>query len=102
MPDTENTEINELIADVREQVLYLHELGVESFQVENGKWKVESAEVARPVADPIPDNIFMRETPKPPESRPAGSRLASLPSLSKRPTSASEAHEKRYSGAARR
>ena len=81
-----NSELNELIADIREQVLYLQELGVDALdvKVESEEWKVESAEVPRPTANPIPDNIFARETSKPAESRPAGSRLASLPSLTNR------------------
>ena len=90
MPATENTEITELIADVREQVLYLQELGVgaldvdfPSLSVESGNLRVESAEASSQAAAPIPGTNFKTEVSKPAESRPAGSRLASLPSLSK-------------------
>ena len=90
MPATENTEITELIADVREQVLYLQELGVgaldvdfASLSVESGNLRVESAEASSQAAAPIPGTNFKTEVSKPAESRPAGSRLASLPSLSK-------------------
>ena len=82
------TEINELIADVREQVLYLQELGVETLDVnvESLELRVESKRpyITAPEptkADPIPSNLKF-EIPKKAESRPAGSRLASLPSLS--------------------
>ena len=82
------TEITELIADVREQILYLQELGVGTFDVKLAECRldapeprVESKEPARSAIEiptiPIP-------TPKPVEQRPAGSRLAELPSLSKR------------------
>ena len=90
MPATENTEITKLIADVREQVLYLQELGVgaldvdfASLSVESGNLRVESAEASSQAAAPIPGTNFKTEVSKPAESRPAGSRLASLPSLSK-------------------
>ena len=84
-------EIAQLIADVKEQVLYLQELGVDTLdaKVESGKWKVENAEPSRSTADPLPEINFKFETSKPAESRPAVSRLSSLPSLSKRPDSAS-------------
>ncbi len=92
---SQSTEVAELIADVREQVLYLQELGVETLdakivdKVENGKWKVESdipIGVARETTSALRSEIpnARPEAAKPPE-RPAGqSRLASLPSLPKR------------------
>ena len=112
---TENTEITELIADVREQVLYLQELGVGTLNfggqltVDSGQLRQEGREqisnlkleISKPgaisnsgVSNPpvvvqsepavrseIPD--IRPVSAKPPESKPAGSRLASLPSLSK-------------------
>ncbi len=84
---TQTPEISSLIADVKEQVLYLQELGVDtlgvdlaSLEVESGKWKVESAQLSRPGA--TMRNIAI-PTPKLAETHPpAGSRLAALPSLS--------------------
>ncbi len=87
---TQTSELNELIADVRERVLYLQELGVETLDadlaplgMENGKLKVESAELSRIAVNPVPEINFKKETPVEPRS-PGQSRLASLPSLSKR------------------
>ncbi len=101
MPATENTEITELIADVSEQVLYLQELGVESIAF-SGEWRVESGElkaerreqfqipnsgvIKPPVlvqSQPAVRSEKTESAPKPVETKPAGSRLASLPSLSK-------------------
>ena len=89
----ESTVFRELISDVREQILYLQEIGVETLDakiVESGKWKVESKPPVG-AADGVISNLrseisnFKSEIPKPPETRPAGqSRLASLPSLSNR------------------
>ncbi|MEP6788598.1 MAG: uracil-DNA glycosylase [Acidobacteriota bacterium] len=82
------TEITELVADIREQVLYLQELGVDTFDVnlpertvESGELRVESKEPSRP-AVAIPEINIPKS--KPVEPRLAGSRLAELPSLSKR------------------
>ena len=79
-------EITDLIADIREQVLYLQELGVEALDadlasLESEKWKAESAEPFKTSFRPTPEISLRKETPV--ESRPTGSRLASLPSLSK-------------------
>ena len=83
-------EFNELIADVREQVVYLRELGVDawdadlaSLELESGKWKIESGEHSPSNTKLLPEINFKTEAPKPTATRPAGSRLASLPSLSK-------------------
>ncbi len=86
-------EVTELIADIREQVLYMQELGVEGMdaKVESGKWKVESSPASDHVIPVVPDQPEPRsevsnlrpEILNKPE-RPAGSRLAELPSLSKR------------------
>lgn len=82
-----------LIADIKEQILYLQELGVEAVDVkltdtaESGKWKVESKVSIGEPNDSAKEAIsnFRSEISKPPESRFAGqSRLASLPSLSNR------------------
>lgn len=79
----------ELIADIREQVIYLHELGVEAFDVQ----MVES-QAADPISDLRYEISNLRSeiprveipnipTAKPVEPRvPGQSRLASLPSLS--------------------
>ena len=81
---TKNTDSLELIADVREQVLYLQELGVETLEVklaeivEIGEWRVVSKERLR--SSSISNNTV--PSPKPAEARPIGSRLAALPSLS--------------------
>jgi len=103
MPDA--TELTELIADVREQVLYLQELGVGTFDVKlsevdagnlrnKGELRTVSSE-SRAVSglERISDLKFeisnlKTEVLKPAESRAAGSRLSSLPSLSQRPAGA--------------
>src|SRR5688572_19634298 len=80
MANRENAEIAELIADVREQVVYLRELGVESISVD----LVESAalsEIAEPVVKRSEDLSVEVENNKEPYK--PGSRLAGLPSLSK-------------------
>lgn len=83
---TQTPEISSLIADVKEQVLYLQELGVDTLGVElpeiveSGEWRIGSKESLRPAAAVPNINVL---TPKSTETRPpAGSRLASLPSLS--------------------
>ncbi len=94
-----NSELNNLFADVREQVLYLRELGVEAMDVriENLELKVENlganqspppisnlrSEISN-VRSEIPKiEIPSIQTTKPVEPRvPGQSRLASLPSLS--------------------
>ncbi|MEO6655163.1 MAG: uracil-DNA glycosylase [Pyrinomonadaceae bacterium] len=87
----EAAEITELISDVREQVLYLQELGVAAFdlkltgRVESRESRVESQLHRNTSATIIPDLRF--GIPKPADPPPAGSRLALLPSLLKRPMS---------------
>lgn len=81
-------EISELIADVREQVMYLRELGVDAVDVKLPETMtpiviapVTSApELVVPTA--VPPKI---EIPTPQTKPRTGSRLASLPSLAKRP-----------------
>ena len=86
---SKNPELSSLIADVKEQVLYLQELGVESLAVDmpevaSPKFKVQSP---RSSVAGVPAPI--RTTPaKPVQSQTPGSRLASLPSLSNRTVSA--------------
>src|SRR5688572_16835032 len=88
----QNQELTELIADVKEQVLYLQELGVESFDIELVASPTERP--ARLVRDkgatPPPSVISQAHTSAPPAAtsprRPAGSRLAALPSLKNRNT----------------
>ncbi len=80
-------ELSDLISDIKEQVVYLRELGVESLSVDLPEFnaQLDTAPVPiRPVANEIP------ELPKPRIDQPnvrktaAGSRLASLPSLTQR------------------
>jgi DNA polymerase len=80
MATAENAEIAELIADVREQVLYLRELGVGSMNVrlvESRELIVESHEALPPL------ETLKVETPVNKEPYKPGARLAGLPSLSK-------------------
>jgi len=88
----QNQELTELIADAKEQVLYLQELGVDSYDVQ-----LAAPPVERPVREgtdkaAAPPPAVISEAPpravpvETPSRRPAGSRLAALPSLSKRKT----------------
>ena len=90
---TQPPEIAELIADVREQVLYLRELGVEALdvklleRVESEELRVEKKADAGAVEKIISNFKSEISRPQEPKARAAGeSRLASLPSLSKRET----------------
>jgi uracil-DNA glycosylase len=76
-------ELANLIADVREQVLYLSELGVESLDANLPEVKAETAfdETPEPVITSPPTKI---EVKAPPTKTRAGSRMASLPSLTRR------------------
>lgn len=86
-----SNEISELIADVHEQVLYMQELGVEMLAF-SGELRVESGEVLRCDPPPAISNLKSEISDRkvdlvPPVERPvAGSRLASLPTLSNRKT----------------
>ena len=82
-------EISALIADVREQVLFMRELGVESFdvslpEISNVRSEISNSktESDRPAIPKI--EIPKIEIPKPVDERPAGSMLASMPSLKDR------------------
>jgi DNA polymerase len=84
-------ELNEVIAELRERVLYLKELGVEALSVEvarMGERQQEpkpSPEVDAPPPVAISNLRSEISDPKREEpSRPAGSRLAQLPSLKER------------------
>ncbi len=91
----QSVELTNLIADVREQVLYLQELGVGALdvKVESREWRVEGGDPNSDISNLRSEisnfNANTRsEISKPAETRSAGqSRLASLPSLSKRDTS---------------
>lgn len=79
------SELSELIADVKEQVLYLQELGVASLAVDLPEPVISNfrSEISEPsrTAVPAPN----RTTPSISKQSPApGSRLSSLPSLSGR------------------
>jgi len=79
-------ELKDLVADVREQVAFLQELGVETLdaRLPEAKTSVEAAaQPARtqPVRELPPLNLTVEA---PPKRTSAGSRLASLPSLTKR------------------
>jgi uracil-DNA glycosylase len=78
-------EVSDLVADIREHVEYLQELGVDSLSVNLPRVDVSPAPVA-PVSHSAPLEIAEMPTPKPIASKPSqgGSRLASLPSLTKR------------------
>lgn len=92
-------EVSNLISEVREQILYLQELGVDSFEVElpdakspvssvdSDKWKVDSAPAqTRSVPfekAPPPSNIELpRRTTEAPKK--GGSRISAMPSLKTR------------------
>src|SRR5688572_32155551 len=88
------TDLADLIADVKEQVLYLQELGVESFDVKLSD-RISpnlAADFIEPALQPVSHVISnlrseISNVPTTTEMRPSGaSRLASLPSLAKRAT----------------
>ena len=86
---SQSSELGELIVDIRERVLYLQEIGVSSLDLilpegsTIGRLALESA--SSPALDQFQSPKLKSETQRPPETRSAGrSRLASLPSLSKR------------------
>lgn len=81
----------ELIADVREQLLYLQELGVEALDVKLSEIEDREMMVVKDDRLATPTPVIPEITVPVPiaaEAKARGSRLASLPSLSKRPTSA--------------
>lgn len=96
-----NPDLKELIADIRENVLYLKELGVDSLEVDLSALSVAAAaqpQAAQSGIEPGPPRAAApaAEPPKPPvpDARPAekarprpGERLSSLPSLTARKSS---------------
>jgi DNA polymerase len=77
-----NNELNELILDVREHVIYLQELGVDALGVAISEKEPEPRE-DRALFVQVPDIQIPRAQPIE-RSAPEVSRLASLPSLTKR------------------
>jgi uracil-DNA glycosylase len=81
-------EISQLIADVKEEILYLQELGVGEFDAEIPEGRVSSVGRAKPKVESVktaaapPPEIPKIE--KEDKKKTNGSRLAVLPSLSKR------------------
>src|SRR5688572_8822353 len=82
------SDISRLIADVKEQVLYLQELGGDALAVElpdldgpGAKSKVQSPKSKELIEQSVP--IVAAES-APQRPKPKGSRLSSLPSLAKR------------------
>src|SRR5687767_29627 len=80
-------EIAELVRDVREQVVYLNELGVDSLDAKMREAPPADAPSEERTAAPLP--IQKPPAPKieieaPPKKTRAGARLASLPSLTRR------------------
>ncbi|MDM7921675.1 MAG: uracil-DNA glycosylase, partial [Pyrinomonadaceae bacterium] len=102
----EPTEYSKLIADVREQVLYMQELGIDMLEVQLPEATVpdERPRIATPAPVqefaksvktlPPPDlQLPERAETKPREKRAPGSRIAALPSLAKRPAKTSPSYE---------
>ena len=75
-------DLNTLIADIREQVRYMQELGVTHLDADIIVPAIQAVASAyeRPAAPPI----VLEQTQPPTPPRPAGSRLAELPSLKQR------------------
>jgi uracil-DNA glycosylase family 4 len=90
---TQKQDLSQLIADVKEQVLYLQELGVETLDVSLSERPAETSDStfdaprALRTIPAVPNTTG--PTPAMAEPRPIGSRLASLPSLSQRSAPAS-------------
>ncbi len=97
---TNRSDLLELIADVREQVLYMQELGVEAFDVDqseqlvgstgfgygisNLRSEISNIETGRLRVPHMPEMPQWRTETKTTERSAGGSRLASLPTLSDR------------------
>lgn len=81
-----NSELSELIADVKEQVLYLQELGVEALAVDVPEVSLRS-KVQSPKA--VEAKVVIPDLkPDIPKTKSSGSRISSLPSLKERTKSA--------------
>ena len=77
-------ELSDLVKDIREQVSYLHELGVQSLHAklpEAHHVETRAVQEAEPVRAAPPPKM---EVVTPPRRTSAGARLASMPSLTKR------------------
>lgn len=74
-------DIYNLALDIRERVRYLHEIGVDSIDVELSDFKTDAGRGPE-ILKLGPNSIPVQQEPK--KERPAGSRLAELPSLSGR------------------
>jgi len=79
---TENTDIRELAADVRERVRYMRELGVDSLNVKLLNTEVDPKNVEKPSSQTTSQISNLKSEIS--NLKPAGSRLASLPSLQNR------------------
>lgn len=75
-------QLTDLVADVKEQVKFLQELGVETLDARLSEVNPEPTAAEKPVRELPPDNLEIAKPP--PQRQGAGLRLASLPSLSKR------------------
>jgi uracil-DNA glycosylase family 4 len=86
-------ELAELIADVREQVLFMRELGVDALAAELNERPAILSSVKSLITDSsravkVPPLVEISVSRKENQSKAPGSRLAALPSLSNRPRSA--------------
>jgi len=90
---TDSEDLNEFIADLREQLFYMRELGITELDAKLNDLQIafprpESVvEIPSPKLTPPPlpvSSTQQTEPAKPKMERPAGSRLAELPSLSQR------------------
>jgi DNA polymerase len=85
-----NTELSKLLADVKDQVLYLQELGLESLDADLPEMAAAQAEpLVAESRQPVADRPYAGGQPPAAETQPrsksqAGSRLSQMPSLVKR------------------
>lgn len=79
-------DLTRLIADVRERLVYMQELGLEELHANLPKHKIADSRYADNLAAPPAASkmVLVPTTRTAPTDRPAGSRLAGLPTLSKR------------------
>src|SRR5262245_24231334 len=76
-----------LVADIREQVLFMQELGVESLEFDSAQFEMRETtltETPRLLVQ-VPKGKPIVSTPARSATAPKESRLSSLPSLTKRP-----------------
>ncbi|MEO7540311.1 MAG: uracil-DNA glycosylase [Pyrinomonadaceae bacterium] len=79
-----NSEITELILDVRERLRYLSEMGVETLDVDLPERQMSTIAAESHVARTVIPEVQIPKTELPATSTPEVSRLASLPSLARR------------------